>query len=248
VLLHKIGVRPDAILFADTGNDDAEKPETYEHVGIMSSWCESVGFPSITTVRRDCDPDRQSRDDKYETLEQECHVKKCLPSIAYYRRSCSIKWKHDPQDKWVNNWEEVAEFRASGGKIIKAIFYDASEPGRAKHFENKQYQYWHPLIDYDWGPEECAIALRLMGLPVPPKSSCFFCPEMTPREVFDLQNRHPELLERALKMESNANLHSIKGLGKHEYSWRELIDGRVPLDVIERANRSGRAGCVCTDE
>lgn len=251
VLLWKLGIRPDAILFADVGDNQngkpAEKPETYEHVKIMSAWCVANDFPEIVTVWRKVDPERQLHNDKYHTLEEECEVKKCLPSIAYFHRSCSQKWKHSPQEIWLNNWLPSQEWRAKGGKVLKAIFYDADEPNRAKVDSSSGCQFWHPLLDYDWGRDECVAAIRMAGLPVPAKSSCFFCPEMTPREVFELRDQHPALLARALAMEANADLRSIKGLGKHDYSWRDLIDGKVPLDVIDKANGSKRLPCMCED-
>lgn len=251
VLLWKLGLRPDAILFADTGDHkqgkDAEKPPTYAHVELMSAWCEANGFPPIIWVRRDVKPEKQIHDEKYTTLEEECRVKKCLPSIAYYHRSCSQKWKHSPQDKWLNNWLPAKEWRAKGGKVLKAIFYDADEPERAQTHSNSGCQNWHPLLDYEWGRDECVAAIRLAGLPVPPKSSCFFCPEMTPAEVFELQERHPDLLARALAMEDNADMHTIQGLGKQDYSWRDLIGGKVPLAVIDKANGNKRLPCMCYD-
>lgn len=244
VLLWKLGVRPDATLFADTAG---EKPETYEHVAVVSAWCESVGFPPIVTVRRDVIPEKQKHEEKYDTLETECRVKRCLPSIAYFHRSCSQKWKHAPQDKWLNNWLPAKEWRAKGGKVLRAIFYDADELERAKVDSDAACQNWYPLLDYDWGRDECVAAIELAGLPVPPKSSCFYCPEMTPAEIFDLHKRHPALLDRALAMEANARLTGIKGLGKHEYSWRDLVDGKVPLEVIRKANGSKRLPCNCYD-
>lgn len=239
VLMWKIGMRPDAILFADTV---AEKPETYAHVELISHWCESVGFPVITTVCRTVDHDKQKHKEKYDTLEEECRVKKCLPSIAYFHRSCSQKWKHEPQDKWGRHWPPAIERWASGGKVLKAIYYDAGEQHRVKIHASNGYQFWYPLLDYDWGREDCVAAVKLAGLPVPPKSSCFFCPEMTIPEILALPE---DLKARALAMEANADLKSIKGLGKHEYSWREVIDngGRIPLGVVSRP----RIPCGCFD-
>lgn len=45
--LHQRGVRPDLILFADTGG---EKPETYAYLPIIQAWLERVGFPPVVVV------------------------------------------------------------------------------------------------------------------------------------------------------------------------------------------------------
>lgn len=230
VLLREWNDVPDAILFADTGG---ETPDTYAHVRRMDEWCQANGFPSVVTVRRECDHERQKHEAKYDTLEEECLVKKCLPSIAYYGRSCSQKWKHAPQEKWANGWPTAQARWASGGVVVKVIGYDADEPERVKFHRDEKYCYWHPLVDHDIGRDECVAVIRRAGLPVPPKSSCFFCPEMTPDEIRELDRSNPDLLARALAMEANANLTGIKGLGKHEYSWREMVESRYSLPVVQ---------------
>lgn len=242
VLFSKIGVRPDAILFADTA---AEKPDTYAHVAFMSEWCASVGFPSITVVKRDCDHERQKSVQKYDTLEEECIAKKQLPSIAYFGRSCSHKWKHDPQNKWANHWPPAVE-RWKTGNVLKAIFFDADEPDRASVQSSKGYQNWYPLLDYDWGREECRQAIKLAGIPLPPKS-CFFCSEMGIDEILELKEKHPELMARALAMEANARLTSIKGLGKHDYAWKDVDEGRVSLTMLPKRERERKCGCFDGD-
>jgi hypothetical protein len=242
ILLYRLGDRPDAVLFADTGG---ERPETYAYRDTLSAWLESVGFPPVTTVKRTTDHDRQKSEQKYDTLEEECLAKKCLPSIAYYHRSCSYKWKQQPQEKWANGFEPCLASWTDGLRCVKAIGYDADEGHRLKRFEDAKWVYWHPLVDYGWGRDECLKAIEEAGLPAPLKSSCWFCPEMRPEEVFDLGRAHPQLLDRALAMEANAVLTDIKGLGKHEYSWRELVAGAVP--VPDAADLPPRMACVCYD-
>lgn len=245
ILMAARGDIPDAILFADTV---AEKNRTYAYLSILNDWLLSVGLPSLTTVKRDVKHDKQKNEEKYDNLEQECLVKQCLPSIAYFGRSCSIKWKHEPQEKWARNREEYQAEWNAGRRVVKAIFYDAGEAYRANHARNERYQYWHPLFSVGWDRAGCVKALEIARLPIPPKSSCFFCPEMTPAEIFDLQDNEPDLLARALVLEANAKLTSIKGLGKHNYSWKDLVAGRVPLTTIEAANKSARANCMCSED
>src|ERR687897_2900568 len=44
----KRGIRPDMILFADTGG---EKPETYRYMHVIREYLKEVKFPPVTTVR-----------------------------------------------------------------------------------------------------------------------------------------------------------------------------------------------------
>ncbi len=55
------------------------------------------------------------------------------------------------------------------------------------------------------------------GLPVPMKSSCFFCPAMQPAEVRWLVENHPDMADRIVAMETAAapNLVKIEGLWRN---------------------------------
>ena len=237
--LHERGLRPDLILFADTGG---EKPQTYEHVRVVSEWCESVGFPAVITVQT------QNRAGEYYTLEQRCLDNKMLPSIAYGFKACSEKHKRRPQDKYVNNWQPAKDVWASGQKVVKLIGYDADESRRAKIADDTRYVYQYPLIQWDWGRDECVDAIARAGLPQPGKSACFFCPSSKKAEVLDLVNNHPELFARAAAMEINADLHTIKGLGRN-YSWRELVAANTAQSVLfPESGVSVDCGCYDGDE
>src|SRR5438874_11115667 len=72
------GIRPDLILFADTGG---EKPETYAYLPVIQSYLASLGFPPIVTVRY------QPRWAAYDTLEVQCLHTGTLPSLAYGGKS-----------------------------------------------------------------------------------------------------------------------------------------------------------------
>lgn len=211
--LWEIGERPDLILFADTGG---EKPHTYEHLRVVSEWCKSKGFPEILVVRH------KDREGLELTLEERCLQSKTLPSIAYGFKSCSDKHKRRPQDKFVSTWPPALEAWAKGEKVVKLIGYDADEERRARIFDDNKFVYRYPLIQWDWGREECIEAIDRAGLPQPGKSSCFFCPSSKKPEIIELVRRYPDLAQRALALEANAELTSIKGLGRR-FSWTEYL-------------------------
>ena len=192
--LYKNGERPDIIIFSNTGG---ELPETYSHLHYMNEWCKSIGFPQIIVVS------------EKKTLEQDCLDRKALPGIAYGFKSCSEHFKIRPQKRWLKKYG-----------IDNPYFYigiDAGESHRAKYKENR-----YPLIEWDWAREECIGAIHRAGLHQPGKSSCFFCPSSKPHEILNLKKSNPALLDRALKIESNAELTHIKGLGRN-YSWANLV-------------------------
>jgi 3'-phosphoadenosine 5'-phosphosulfate sulfotransferase (PAPS reductase)/FAD synthetase len=89
--LYERGIRPDLITFADTGS---EKPETYLYVPILRQWLERVGFPDLVVVRN------LSPIAGHKSLYNNCFNNQTLPSIAFGMKSCSLKWKKQPQDAW----------------------------------------------------------------------------------------------------------------------------------------------------
>lgn len=52
---------------------------------------------------------------------------------------------------------------------------------------------------------DCERIIREAGLPVPPKSSCFFCPFHRPEAWDDLAREHPELYEKSVHLEDTLN-------------------------------------------
>lgn len=211
----------DLILFADTG---AEMPHTYDFVNIFGTWLKSKGLPEITTVKN------VDKDGNIFTLEQECLRSGTLPSIAYGFKKCSLKHKRSPQDKFCNNYQPCVDVWNKGEKVFKYIGFDAGEERRrtnafASDIQDKKYDNVYALIDWGWYREDCIKVIQSEGLPLPGKSSCFFCPSMKKTEIRELKQKYSELFERAIAIEENAkdNLITVQGLGRN-YSWKNFIE------------------------
>lgn len=208
---------PDSVLFADTGG---ERPETYDYLSMFDRWWQSKGGVPIITVRAE---------GVHKTLEGKCLTNETLPSLAFGWRSCSDNFKIKPQDKWTNAWKPAREAWSRGEKVVKYLGFDADETHRArKGLGGDKYALEFPLIEWDWGRDECRDAILRAGLPLPGKSACFFCPASKKREVIALAKTRPALFERAVEMERRAKantthpLGAVKGLGRH-WSWEEIV-------------------------
>jgi hypothetical protein len=252
------GIRPDLILFADTGG---EKPETYQYLDVIRPYLARVGFPDVVVVRYK--PKRAA----YDTLEQQCLHTGTLPSLAYGGKSCSLKYKRTPQDRYILSVYPPAKFLERGKRVVRAIGFEAGEQRRryahvvkaigldageehrrtwsqwpatkAKRLSREAwldqnfFVYYYPLMEWGYDRERCKQVISAAGLPVPVKSACFYCPASKKREILWLEEHHPELLSRALAIETNAmpKLTSVKGLGR-SFSWADYLAQANDLPLL----------------
>jgi hypothetical protein len=286
LLLWKLGIRPDLILFADTGG---ELPETYNYIEMFSAWLQDHGLPEITVTRRAITQFKDIRKPyiysrsrfeyvlklsiltswfstplipyilwiwritslQFETLEQHALITQTLPSVAYGKKACSVQWKIEPQHKYVQKW---LSDRGLTGKVQKLIGIHAGEKSRVlgnpNKLEDADYIYHYPLIQYKLDDLACVSLIAACGLPVPPKSSCFFCPNRKVKEVINLPpelRARGELIEAvALRSPNWKGEYSITpGLGR-TFAWSS-IDGLTELERAGLDYRKQSRNCGCID-
>lgn len=262
------GIKPDCIVFADTGN---EHPATYAFMRRFDDWLESVGFPRITVVRYQIKSVKKrnriikpylaigttalawyvfeqvaKQTIKYGTLGDECLVLEALPAKAYGRSACSEKWKINPirnylKSKYENYIEMVGIHSDEQYRVL-------SNTGDLKCSIDYVFQDY-PLIEWGYNQKTCEeICLKVLG-EVPKKSSCWFCPNMRLSEVRELKAEYPELYELGCFMEEQSMPHvtskNIKGLGR-TFSWRD-IDKLTPLEEAWIEQEKVSRKCSCTD-
>lgn len=186
------GYMPDLLIFADTGG---ERPDIYAHIEKLNKWLDKKWSKQIIIVKNK------------EALYDECIRRETLPALAMGFHTCSQKHKIRPIAKYL---------RANGHrKIIKILGFDALEFDRARRgltsVENGKnteetgidMKIWFPLIEWGKSREDLKKEINEVGF-CASKSSCFFCPAMSRGEVRQLDQHYPELMEKALKMESRA--------------------------------------------
>ncbi len=250
------GIRPDVILFADTG---AEKPETYRYATTIAKLCKDAGWDMPIRVAYP-GPRRGPNAGLIHDLYEDCVVKGMLPSIAYpdqggsagrqggagggLHKGCSLKWKKEPQEKWAReNYEPAWRAWDAGKKVVKVIGYDAAEVTRSTIPDDDKYSYWYPLREWGWNRARCKREIKAAGLPVPLKSACYFCSAAQPHEITWLTRQHPELADRIVTMEACAKrkLRSLQGL----WRWPTRCSPATMTEWIRRvrlADANGQGG------
>lgn len=210
---HARGIRPDLIVFADTGS---EQPETYTYLDTIGAWLASVGFPPVLVVRW------IRKDGQFIAIHEQCEQRQELPSAAYGVAGCSSKWKQGPLDMAIGAHPETQAAHARGEVVERWVGYSADEEHRIGRLEGKpapnRWRWRAPLYEWGIGRVEAREIIKAAGLPQPGKSSCWLCPHLRRSEVQDLARRHPELYARAVAIESNAKLETVVGLGRR-WAW-----------------------------
>lgn len=243
--LHR-GIRPDLIVFSDTG---AEMPHTYQFLEEFSKWLSSRYDIKIHRVR--WLRIRGERAGRFLSIDAECLEDGDLPSRAYGLSGCTFKYKQQPIDNFVKSHPLAYDTFAKGERVERWLGYGAEEDRGAGILESNQLSFfpkkspwlWRaPLQEWNIDREECAANDGRAGLSQPGKSSCYMCPSMQPDEIRALAKNHPDLMAKALEIEDRAkpNLRNVKGLGR-DFSWRDLLEGK-PVDACRV-----RASCGCHD-
>jgi hypothetical protein len=206
------GIRPDKVIFADVGG---ENPATYSFLAIANEWLRKVGFPEVTVVRLKPGQSRQTGE-SYATLEDQCRKLGTLPSLAFGGRGCSQKWKHGPQEQHDNNWQVARDTWERGFKVTKLIGYSADYADRRRPdvADDDKYHYVYPLREWGWDRARSEHEIKAAGMPVPTKSSCWFCPAVKPHELRAIVAENPDIARRIIRMEASASpkLTKIRGL------------------------------------
>ena len=220
ILLALDGIRPDLIVFADTGG---EKDETYAYLPVMNAFLRSVGFPEVTVVSL-----FRQRDRNFETHLFRLGI---FASLTYGNHSCSATWKIEAQENFLRTFRPVVDAKRAGRRIVKAIGFEAGEEYRAERNEkkkaekadkkgcksgdafaekkNSQYEVWFPLIELGIDFDGVLDTIWRGGLPIPPKSSCYFCAGMREIEIYQLSQREPHKFFRALVLERLAQRNPV---------------------------------------
>jgi hypothetical protein len=233
---------PDLILFADTGG---ELPRTYDHIHLMDQKCREWWGIGIEIVEK-------LYQGKTESLEAACIRKRQLPSLAYGRKACSMKHKIEPQVQRVKRWMDERNVKT----VWKAIGYDVAEGHRAHAKEGQDLKKgrmeknYYPLIEWRWNRQACIAQILKHNLPLPGKSSCFFCPSMKIGEILKLRDEAPEYFDRAINIEKNVHVTGPKEGLHFGVKWSDIVaasDAQMKLFEWLDENDAVHQPCGCYD-
>lgn len=243
----RLGVRIDLVLFADTG---AELPHTYEYLDVIDAWLAAQGLPKVVRVHDiHKAPNNRSKNNPNKVprkkgdparIEEAMWDNLTLPPPAFGKHSCSIRFKIEPCDEYVETWQPAIDAWARGERCVKLIGFEAGEDHRVKRCspwqETEEYQLVFPLREWGMDREACKLAIHKAGLPQPGKSACFFCPNRKVEEIIEMAKRYPEYAKRALALEAAVQktgaLGTTQGLNRN-FSWASVLEKAFAAKAAE---------------
>lgn len=113
--------------------------------------------------------------------------------------------------------------------------------------EVDRYALEDPLHEWGWNLERCVAEILRVGLPVPSKSSCYFCTAMKPAEVDELAVLDSAKLRRLVIIEARTTKRHADYADARRSGLRAVIDStdsspcerREAADLLARTPKTG---------
>jgi hypothetical protein len=186
-------------LFANVG-DDSEKPATLRYITEHAApYAERHGIDLqiLHRTRRNGDPETLwQRLNKPGSRSIDIPVR-MAGTAAPGNRSCTGDFKIKVIGKWLKAHGATEHNPARVGVGISLDEIHRANTRRPEPHERVVY----PLLDLRLRRTDCIGIIRDAGLPVPPKSACWFCPLHSPEDWADMRRSDPDLFARACDLE-----------------------------------------------
>ena len=187
-----------AALFANTG-DDSEHPKTLTYVRqFMVPWAAERGIPVIELQKTRADGTKETlwgratHPDK-----RSLPIPVRLSNGAPASRHCTVDFKIKVLQKWIKDHGATADEPATVAVGISTDEYQRANNKSDAKFERRVF----PLLELGLSRHDCASLIAEANVPIPPKSSCFFCPWHSRLTWAEMRRDEPELFERSAQLE-----------------------------------------------
>ncbi len=186
-------------LFCNVG-DDSEHPATLAYVQDVAkpyALAHGIELIELRHIRKD-----GTEETLYKKLTRAGSRSTGIPirlegSGAPGRRSCTSEFKIRRRAVW-----QRRHGATRAAPAVTGLGIDIDEFHRARTDSGIETQVLeYPLIDMRLNRQDCMNIITSAGLPIPPKSSCWFCPFHRMPAWQKLKRETPELFDRAVALE-----------------------------------------------
>lgn len=254
--LHNVP-KADFCIFADTGDEPKAVYEYLEYlkalgdipVHVVSAGhlskdslsmdnkrsCLPVFTPGMKVIYGDnlvpIEPDDDRIDELFERTELEVIGSEPdydNPSLAL--RKCTYDYKIAPIEKKVRELLGYKKGERVKKRVRAMIGISYDEMLRMKPSGKAWIENTWPLVDAGITRQQCIDGMGSLGLKIPPRSACVYCPHHKNAEWRNLRDNDPEAWAKAVKFDKDFRaMHEHNGLKHPPYLHRSL----KPLDEVD---------------
>lgn len=219
-------------IFSNVG-DDSEHPATLSYVReIAVPWASERGVEIVEVVRsyRDGTPYpsllEYHRENVHKTGATPLPVK-MGEGIA--NRTCTAHWKAQVVSRVLRARGATVDTPADLALGISVDEMHRATNKRDRNFENRVF----PLLDLGMTRRDCESVIRSEGLPVPPKSACWYCPFTPARRWAEIRRDDPSTFEAVADLEDEL-LDERARHGKRPFYWTDRLKPmRVAIPIAQ---------------
>lgn len=227
-------------VFANVG-DRAERTETIDYVARHAMpWAEAHGVELV--ARRWVDrtgKERDLYDDLMRDDVRDVPIPVYMEGGAPGRRKCTDRYKIAVVGREARGRGASPEAPATVAVGISVDEMERASNRRSAEWEQPVY----PLLELGLTRADCETVIRDAGLPVPPKSACWFCPFQSPQRWAERRRDDPERFWQGVQLEQRINETRAK-IGKDAVY---LTRTKRPLEDLTEAQDTlpgmGAEGC-----
>tara|TARA_R100000234_G_scaffold60073_1_gene36391 strand:- start:68 stop:847 length:780 start_codon:yes stop_codon:yes gene_type:complete len=209
--------RADHAVFADPG---AELPRTYEILEMLQDWAKyNNGIPIHVTNERNLLQDimkaQNSRGVRWASIPA------FTESGGMIMRQCTGEYKIQPVIKKVRELHGLKP-RQRMPKTEMWLGITLDEIQRMKISQLPRIDYIYPLIEQRMSRSDCMKTFKRFNFPIPPKSSCVFCPYHSDKNWKEIKEKLPEEWEKCVEIDNTIRDATKKGINDKLYLHRSL--------------------------
>jgi hypothetical protein len=197
----------DKFVFSNVG-EDSENPDTLKYIeDIAKPYMQKQGIEFVE-LRKTIRGEIVTLRDYIYANNRTVPLPAYLQSGAPGNRKCTLDWKI----------LLIARYAKKNGasktnKCIMGIGISLDEFTRMSTSRIGWQDNEYPLIDLRMTRNDCIKLIESEGLPVPPKSSCYFCPYHSYKTWVEMREKQPDLFQEAVNIEKRMN-EKRKSFGK----------------------------------
>ena len=248
-LLSSLGHIPrfDYSVFVDPG---AEDPETNRYYEYLKRWGrKNKGVQLIRVQEKNIENDlfssKNSTGERFVSIP--AFTKNRDGSTGILRRQCTEEYKIEVINKFVRQRLyklKPKQWLPNGHTWVMGITLE--EMHRISNPRDSRSLKLYPFLStqttktsrefvkgydfcFQWTRSNCTSLIASLGLKIPPKSACYFCPYKGNQEWKDLKANNPDFFDKAVELDRSIRDSSQRGIKQPIYLHRSC----VPLDQVD---------------